>query len=733
MSTRRGYAPFLAGVVALIAAGAYFSIPSIRGWRVWQPFAAQRVASDAPPRVSAPRSAVPALPASPVAAQAPDSAPNVHRRAVGDHAAVAAPKWMPSDRQRLRDALYMAGKANKPLDAIAAIEKWDASHPGDPEFIRELARLLARNGRDQDAFNRYRELLALQPDTSVRAEFAAALLARAQYDSAAGEYRVLVSGDSADGTYHLGLARALAWGNHPREAEPELHWLVVRSPDDTTLGTMLRAARNAYDPSAAEASRWVAEDSVFEPYRLALARAASRERLWPLAFAEFDTLIAMNPSIDRIREAAGVHATANDSTGDARLLGRAVAMLPRDYSIRRSYAEALAWSGDRGGAIAQYDTLIATGATADLLIARGRLHEWSGNGALAERDLAAAAWLEPSAHSWSALGDLYRWVGDRPHAREAYGRALDLHADDSAAVAGLKDIALAERREAYAVLSHDLGWRGVGSTLSDNAGFDLRMAGIGGGVALGDHTAMTFAADGRRLGSADGFSTGAGLVDYFHRVRLAADGGLSRYGGQQNFGFGSASVAGPLRGLWTSLSGSTGPAYQMLMSLHALRYWNGAASLTVPVRPFAITASVDQLWLSDGNTRTSLQLGARYPWKYGFSAIYSGGVIGFDHMSSDYWDPRRFMSHALGVEFARVHDTGFSFSARVLPGIGSSPAVFGDAADQANRSVTQLQSGFAAEYRKKWWALSLDGDYARGMRENGYHAARASAALKIIP
>lgn len=733
MSTRRGYAPFLAGVVVLIAAGAYFSIPSIRGWRIWGPFAAQRVASDVPTRVSEPRPAVPTVPNLAAPTAAPDSTPKAHAHAAGDHAAVAAPKWTASDRQKLRDLLYLAGKANKPLDAIAAIEKWDVAHPSDPEFIRELARLLARSGRDQDAFKRYRDLLALQPDTSVRAEFAAALLARAQYDSAAAEYRILVDGDSLDGNYHLGLARALAWGSHPREAEPELHWLVVRSPDDTTLATMLRVARNAYDPSSAEASRWVAEDSTYEPYRLALARAASRERRWPLAFAEFDTLIVANPGIDRIREAAGVHATANDSTGDARLLGRAVAMLPRDYALRRSYAEALSWSGDRGGAIAQYDTLIATGATADLLIARGRLHEWNGNGALAERDLAAAAWLRPSAQSWSALGDLYRWVGDRPHAREAYGRALDLHADDSAAVAGLKDIALAEHREAYAVLSHDLGWRGFGSTLSDNAGFDLRAAGLGGGVALSDHTAITFAADDRRLGAVDGFSAGAGLVNYFHRVKLATDGGVSHYGSQGDFGFGSASVAGPWRGLWTSVSGSTGPAYQMLMSLHTLRYWNGAASVTVPVRPFAITAGVDQLWLSDGNTRTSLQLGAKYPWKYGFSAIYSGGVIGFDHMSSDYWDPRRFMSHALGVEFARVHDSGFSFSARVLPGIGSSPAVFSDAADQANHGMTQLQSGFAAEYRKKWWALSVDGDYARGVRENGYHAARASAALKIIP
>jgi Flp pilus assembly protein TadD len=731
--TRRGYAPFLAGVVVLIAAGAYFSIPSIRGWRIWGPFAAaERVASEGSARTRPVPSSIHTIPN--MAVPAPDAAAvqTQTKNPVGN-AAPKAVRWTPSDRQKLRDLLYLAGKANKPLDAIAAIEAWDAAHPGDPEFVRELARLLARNGRETEAFSRYRQLLAIQPDTGVRAEYAAALLARQEYDSAAADYRVLVAGDSSDGNYHLGLARALAWGNHPREAEPELRWLVIRSPDDTTLVSMLRIARGAYDPSADAAARWVAEDPSYEPYRLALARAASRERQWPVVFAEFDTLIAANPSLDRIREAAGVHATAGDSTGDALLLRRAVSMSPGDVTIRRSYAEALAWSGDRGAAIVQYDTLLMTGAKADLLLARGRLHEWNGEGTLAERDLAAAAWLQPSPASWSALGDLYRWTGDRPHAREAYGRALDLHAGDSSAVAGLNDIALAERREAYAVLSQDLGWRSFASSLSDNARFDLRMAGLNGGVSLNDQTAFTFAADGRHLGDANGWSTDVGFVNHFRRFRLAADGGVSHYQGQGDFGFGAASAAGGWRGLWTSVGASTGPAYQTLMSLHTLRYWNGNASVTVPVRPISITVGVDELWLNDGNTRTQLQLGAKYPWRYGFSAIYSGGVVGFDHASADYWDPRQFMSHSVGIEFAHQRETGFSFSARVLPGIGSSPAVFADAADQANRSVAQLQSGFAAEYRRGWWALSVDGDYARGVRENGYHAARAAAALRIIP
>lgn len=737
MSTRRGYAPFLAGVVVLIGAGAFFSIPSIRGWRVWGPFASvQRVASDHPTqRAVVARPATPAVAAPDSSAASPHRTPDATVRTPA-HAPAHTPHpfaWSPSDRQKLRDVLYVAGKANRPADAIKAIETWDLSHPNDAEFIRELARLLARNGRPEEAFARYRQLLWIEPDTGVRAEYAAALLARQQYDSAAASYRLLVAGDSLDGTYHLGLARALAWGNHPREAEPELRWLVIRSPDDTVLATMLRVARASFEPSAADARRWVAEDTTYEPYRVALARASAREHLWSESFAQFDTLIERHPSLDRMREAAGVHATAGDSVGDARLLSRAHAMAPGDTALRHAYAEALAWCGDRGAAIAQYDTLLMNGARSDLLIARGRLHEWNGEGAQAERDLAAAAWLQPSPSSWAALGDLYRWTGDRPHAREAYSRALDLHAGDSAAVAGLQAIALAEHREAYALLSHDLGWRSFASSLSDNAGFDLRAGGLGGGVAFGDHTAFTFNADGRHLAGASGWSGDAGLVEYFHRFRLSGDGGMAHYAGAGEFGFGGVSAAGPWRGLWTSVGASTGPAYQVLMSTRTLRYWSGNAAVTVPVRPFAITAGVDQMWLTDGNARTFVQFGAKYPWRYGFSAVYSGGLVGFDHASSLYWDPRRFMSHAVGIEFARQRETGLSLSARVLPGVGSSDEMFSDRIDQANRSTAQLSTGFAAEYRRQWWALSIDGDYARGVRESGYHAARASAAVRIIP
>ncbi|HTI63352.1 MAG TPA: tetratricopeptide repeat protein [Gemmatimonadaceae bacterium] len=635
----------------------------------------------------------------------------------------------------MRDSVFLAGKANRPADAIATLEHFEAKHPADSEATRELARLLVRNGRSDEGLDRYRQLLALSPDTAIRAEYAAALLGLQQYDSAAANYKILIAADSTSVDAHYGLARALAWSNHPREAEPELHLLVERRPSDSTLVAMLRLARDAYDPSSAEAAPWVAEDPAFPRYRLQLARALVREGHPELAMAQFDTVIAADASapLPLIREAAGAHATAGDSVGNARLLGRAVALSPRDAALRRSYAEALAWAGDRRTATKQYDTLLTTNPTPELLIARGQLYELLGDGDAAERDLTQAAVMRPSPEAWVMLGDLYRWRGNADGARQAYARADMIHPGDAGAAAGIEQLALAQRRQAAALLAQDVGVFSTSSYLGDNAGFRLYAAGLANGVAVGTHTAITVGADLRRLGDVYGQSAELGLVNHIGRFRVAGDGGIMRYDQLGSFGYGALSAAGPWHNLWTSFEIRTGPTYQWLMSASRLTYTGANGALTVPLGAAALSVGVDQMWLSDGNARTSLQFGARYPLGFGLAALYSGGMIGFNHASDQYWDPHRFTSHALGLEYAVRHETGFSFSARVLPGIGLASEMFSDRADLAEQHAAQLMSGFALDYRRRWWGLTLDGDYANGVRQSGYHSARAGLRLRITP
>jgi hypothetical protein len=86
----------------------------------------------------------------------------------------------------------------------------------------------------------------------------------------------------------------------------------------------------------------------------------------------------------------------------------------------------------------------------------------------------------------------------------------------------------------------------------------------------------------------------------------------------------------------------------------------------------------------------------------------------------------------VGLEFATHSDSGLSFSARVLPGFGTTDVVNGSS-DPSDRRAGQLSSGFALDYRRRWWTLTLDGDYARGVRESNYHSARAGFRLRITP
>src|SRR5256885_14840553 len=93
---------------------------------------------------------------------------------------------------------------------------------------------------------------------AVRAELATVLLQSGRYDEAASEFRTLLSRDPSNFEHRLGLARALAWGEHPREAERELVQLIAKRPATPRLASLLRAVRDAYDPRAVDAAQWVA-------------------------------------------------------------------------------------------------------------------------------------------------------------------------------------------------------------------------------------------------------------------------------------------------------------------------------------------------------------------------------------------------------------------------------------------------------------------------------------------
>src|SRR2546430_10251645 len=74
----------------------------------------------------------------------------------------------------------------------------------------------------------------------VRAELATVLLQSGRYDEAAREFRVLLARDPSNFDYRLGPARALPWGHHPPEAQPELAQLSANRPAPPGLDSLPR-------------------------------------------------------------------------------------------------------------------------------------------------------------------------------------------------------------------------------------------------------------------------------------------------------------------------------------------------------------------------------------------------------------------------------------------------------------------------------------------------------------
>lgn len=667
--------------------------------------------------------------------------------------------WHPSPRQLLLDSAYFLGKTNRFADAADLIGRWLAAHPRDTELRIERARLLAEVRRDEEALAEYARAVDDRPgDRALREEYADALLQMGRYPAATAQYRILLAMQPERVPYRLGLARALAWGDRSREAEPVLAALVRALPGDTAVLGMLHSARASFDPTAKEAGRWVGDEPRFLPYRVAYARALASEHRSVEAAAQFDTVLAAGETVALLREAAGVRGEIPDSVGSARLLGRAVALAPGDTSVRRAWATALAWSGDRRGAIEQLTILLRDGPDADDLLARGQLYLWSDDLGHAEPDLAAAARMNPRPGTFLLLGDLLRWRGDWRRARATYRQALALWPGNPQLLASLALLDKEERLAMGGTAAADFpGWVASMHHVEDNTGYLFLSAGLSRGFAVGRGTVLTVGAEQRRIsqrspGGAESFLYGyaleGGAEQMFWRARLSARAGIARHALVRDMIYGSGELSMPVGPAHVSLEVSDGPVYNTLMTTRALvpPAGDGAAlgrplrgreavlAASAPLGNAEVYLSAGALTLSDGNQRRSVQASVRLPITSHVAALYSGGTLGFTQRSDAYWNPSRYVSNAVGVELSVQNRSGFSGAARVLPGYGRSNETVampnGAAVRVEPRNVPQLSASYEVGYQARRWRVLLDGSYGRG-REGGYQSLTSNASVQV--
>ena len=547
---------------------------------------------------------------------------------------------------------------------------------------------------------------AKTPSTStvaVRAELAAVLLQSKKYADAAREYRALLDRDSDNFEYRLGLARALAWGGHPQEAERELRVLQAKHVQIAVVDTLLRTARESMEPRAADAMSWVSERPGYAPYRLALARAFAREHFDRLSGAQYDTLIMgvgsgeLPPPMVLRHEQIDMYLKAGNTTAGAASMRALLRAAPADTETRHELAVLLTDGRWKTEGRAQYDTLIATAPTAGLFTERGQLRLESADTSGAESDMTAAVARGGTVTAYLTLGNLYRERGDNAPARAMYRFALSGLNDQANTRRWVKATLAEMTREDRPVIafaphvSDDPGWGINSEGVGDNLGVYYAGSTLSGTVPLGSVVRFGVAALHQYLGersdersinltAVGGQGSLSAKVGYGSFL-LGADvtGGALHLPGGRSIPIGSATLATWLSAWEMAFQESEGPAYPSLLTTTSVQPLTGAIDaiteqsatgmLGGPLGPADIAVSAQQTRLSDDNRRITVQGYLRFPLTSGFNLVYSGTHITFADRSTRYWDPISYEAHAVGLELGSPSYRGFSATLRALPGL----------------------------------------------------------------
>jgi tetratricopeptide (TPR) repeat protein len=448
------------------------------------------------------------------------------------------------------------------------------------------------------------------------------------------------------------------------------------------------------------------------------------------------------------------------------LYRRALGRSPSDTALRHDYARTLWSAGDRSASLAQYDTLLLRFPSPSWLVERARLRVAMRDHDGAERDLASAIAMRPTAEAHFVRGELRRWEGRLGAARGEYERALQLAANDSAR-REIRDVITLIEREARPSLGaapegDAIGWVARAEVAADNTGFSYASAGGRYGMPLGSLATVSVGAEQRRVAAKHdlytresyGFAADVGATLGVPFARLSARGGMLRHGGTTETGYGSVGAIGWWRSWRASAEVKRELALPHLMtarvlatsgeiedgetveaSIVATRQIYGLAG-AFGVVDFGIVADI--MHLSDGNARPAFTTTVRYPLGDALSALYVASDLRFAERSAFYWDPDRYTSHSLGVEASARRDRGFSYLARMLTGFArtSESAIRNPQSALDLEASTRYAFHGTAEgeltYRASSWDAGLTSWYGRG-RDGDYQRWGGSVRIRLSP
>jgi len=618
----------------------------------------------------------------------------------------------PDDRSVERARAHTLAAADRPAAARAAFEQL-VREVGDPSDRLALARLLRDAGEVEPAIRHYRSLIAARPDDpDLRHELALLYMWSGRNAEAAEELRQLVAAAPEVGRYRLDLARALYWDGRLEEARAALAGLPAGAPEEANAAELDRELSRLLEPAPAPEA---------EPLTLA--------------------------------EQARAAAVAEDLDAARALYDRAVGEAPGDSALARERIDFLQYRvADFAAAIVALEAYEERfGLDPDGSFRLAQLYVWTDRPSDARPVLEALVRDEPDrADAWGLLGDVYRYADERAEAREAYGRALELDADQPHAATGVAEL---DRLRTEAIAAHEpIGYGPTVSLFTDSDDFVQLEVGAGAGW-LGPEYAVDLTAGWHRLegrdllgGPADDQGGFAVLeasrwwseASIRTALRVGVD-QLDEAGTEPLFG-GSVARFGR-SGSSVALRYEHGPAYPLTSTLESAVAEVAADRVEVAASTplgtdWSLSAVADLARLSgDGLTNSRWGGAATLTRRLGplLAADVGTRVVGFAEPAPTpgrrlYWDPELFWSNTAGLSIGTRPASGFGYRLRLSAG-----AAWADERDAIEAAwIPQYAAEAGLTWRSERTLLDFDTFYRSG-REDEYNSFGAELTLRIRP
>ncbi len=573
----------------------------------------------------------------------------------------------------------------------------------------QLARLLRDGGSPGRALAQYDTLLVSSPDdTTLHVEYAQTLTWAEQYGRAASVYRDLLNRDADNHALRLELAHVLYWNGQRTEAIRELSAIPAEAPQSVEAGEL----------------------------RMVIERE----------------LASVGPPVDTLLDGARRAVLAGDVEEARRRYAEALARNPHDPALWLEWADVLQYQLE--DPVAAREALVHLATLRDLTwderFRLAQLHAWTGEEAHAKTMLAALLTEDSTrADGWVLLGDLHRFGDARIDARDAYRTALSL------------DPASVPAREGERELGRQVA-RTVDGRERPRAGPELlyfRDSDEFARMDIGAHASYRWGStvlvaragyrtlDGITLGGTAGRETGPFFqLELAQWWRLGSVRTSVAVGAEHLESLGTEPTVGieialpEAGGTAVEISYEHGPAFHRTVTLEsvlgAVQADHLQASVFRPLgRRWSLSAlgAVTSLRGSESNNwRVNSYVTVRRELAGPFSVAATSQALAFSSAAPSlgtrrvYWDPQVFVAGGIQLEARAPTGGAWDVYGRVTPGVGLVQERAATGVDLVPQLATE--AGVAYQTPRVVFAAGLA--YLRG-REGAYNSIGANLSLGI--